>query len=75
MTERYRYRHPLIEGLFQSLPPDGQPMAVDEAVDWLQAAAYNLRFAYKFQGRIKVSVEGQNGSGPIPIRGSPERAE
>jgi hypothetical protein len=51
-------RHPLIEGLFQSLPPDGQTMTLEEAVDWLQAAVYNLRFAYKFQGRIKVSVEG-----------------
>jgi hypothetical protein len=59
-------RHPLMEGLFQSLPPDGERWTVEEAADWLQAAAYNLRFAYKFQGRIKVTVEGQ---GDIPIRG------
>jgi hypothetical protein len=62
-------RHPLIEGLFQSLPPDGDPMTTEEAADWLQAAAYNLRFAYKFSGRIKVAIEDQ-GSSPIPIRNS-----
>jgi hypothetical protein len=60
-------RHPLIEGLFQSLPPDGHTMTTEEAADWLQAAAYNLRFAYKFQGRIKVSVESDNSLS----RGSP----
>jgi hypothetical protein len=42
-------------------------MTTEEAVDWLQAAAYNLRFAYKFQGRIKVAVEGRDTS-DIPIR-------
>lgn len=52
-------RHPLMEGLFQSLPPDGEPWPIEEAADWLQAAAYNLRFAYKFKGRIKVEIEGQ----------------
>jgi hypothetical protein len=51
-----------MEGLFQSLPPDGSPWTVEEAADWLQAAAYNLRFAYKFQGRIKVEIEGKRGS-------------
>jgi hypothetical protein len=58
-----------MEGLFQSLPPDGHPMTLEEAADWLQAAACNLRFAYKFQGRIKVTIEDQ-GSSPIPIRNS-----
>jgi hypothetical protein len=44
-------------------------MTLEGAADWLQAAAYNLRFAYKFQGRIKVTIEDQ-GSSPIPIRNS-----
>src|ERR1700736_1366871 len=26
----------------------------DEAADWLHAAAYNLRFAYKLKGKIKI---------------------
>jgi hypothetical protein len=29
---------------------------VDEAADWLHAAAYNLRFAYKLKGKIKVEI-------------------
>lgn len=50
-------RHPLIEGLFQSLPTDGEVWTIEEAADWLQAAAYNLRFAYKIKGGfIKVEV-------------------
>jgi hypothetical protein len=49
-------RHPLIEGMFQSLPENGQPWTLDEAADWLHAAAYNLRFAYKLKGKIKVEV-------------------
>jgi hypothetical protein len=49
-------RHPLITGLFQSLPPDGAPWTIEEAADWLQAAAYNLRFAYKLKGSIKVEI-------------------
>jgi hypothetical protein len=53
-------------GVVSSLPADGETMTTEEAADWLQAAAYNLQFAYKFQGRIKVTVEGQ---GEIPIRG------
>lgn len=47
-------RHPLIVGLFQSLPPDGAPWTLEDLVDWLQAAAYNLRFAYKLKGVIDV---------------------
>jgi hypothetical protein len=62
-------RHPLIEGLFQSLPKDGDPMTTEEAIDSLQAAAYNLGFAYKFQGCIKVTIEDQ-GSSSVPVRNS-----
>lgn len=50
-------RHPLVEGLFQSLPPDGETWTLDEAADWLQAAAYNLRMAYKFKGVITVTAK------------------
>jgi hypothetical protein len=50
-------RHPLIEGMFQSLPPNGQPWTLDEAADWLHAAAYNLRFAYKLKGKITIDIK------------------
>ena len=50
-------RHPLIEGMFQSLPANGQPWTLDEAADWLHAAAYNLRFAYKLKGKITVDIK------------------
>jgi hypothetical protein len=50
-------RHPLIEGMFQSLPPIGQLWTLDEAADWLHAAAYNLRFAYKLKGKITVDIK------------------
>jgi hypothetical protein len=56
-------RHPLIEGLFQSLPKEGEIWTVQDAAEWLEAAAVNLRIAYKFKGRIKVTVEGQGGDG------------
>ena len=49
-------RHPLIEGMFQSLPLSGQPWTLDEAADWLHAAAYNLRFAYKLKGKITIDI-------------------
>jgi hypothetical protein len=50
-------RHPLIEGMFQSLPANGQPWTLDEAADWLHAAAYNLRFAYKLKGKITIDIK------------------
>jgi hypothetical protein len=50
-------RHPLIEGMFQSLPENGQPWTLDEAADWLHAAAYNLRFAYKLKGKITIDIK------------------
>ena len=50
-------RHPLIEGMFQSLPPNGQPWTLDEVADWLHAAAYNLRFAYKLKGKITIDIK------------------
>ncbi len=36
---------------------------VQDAAEWLEAAAVNLRIAYKFKGRIRVTVEGQGGDG------------
>jgi hypothetical protein len=56
-------RHPLIEGMFQSLPPNGQTWTLDEAADWLHAAAYNLRFAYKLKGKIKIEIEVERQAG------------
>ena len=49
-------RHPLIAGLFKVLPPDGATWSLEEAEEWLQAAATNLRFAYKYKGTIKVEI-------------------
>jgi len=54
---RHPARHPLIEGMFQSLPENGQTWTLDEAADWLHAAAYNLRFAYKLKGKITVDIK------------------
>jgi hypothetical protein len=56
-------RHPLIEGMFQSLPPNGQSWTLEEAADWLHAAAYNLRFAYKLKGKITVDIKVEQPSG------------
>jgi hypothetical protein len=56
-------RHPLIEGMFQSLPLNGQTWTLDEAADWLHAAAYNLRFAYKLKGKIKIEIEVERQAG------------
>jgi hypothetical protein len=47
--------NPLIVALFESLPPDGTAWTSEGAVDWLQAAAANLRIAYKIQGNILVT--------------------
>jgi hypothetical protein len=43
--------------MFDSLPPNGQLWTLDEAADWLHAAAYNLRFANKLKGRITVDIK------------------
>jgi hypothetical protein len=56
-------RHPLIEGMFQSLPLNGQPWTLEEAADWLHAAAYNLRFAYKLKGKITIEIKVEQQSG------------
>ena len=56
-------RHPLIEGLFQSLPANGEEWTLEDAADWLHAAAYNLRFAYKLKGKIKIEIEIEPQSG------------
>lgn len=52
-------KHPLIRGLFQSLPKDGETWTIEDAADWLETAAANLRLAYKFKGRIRVEIAGQ----------------
>jgi hypothetical protein len=60
-------RHPLIEGMFQSLPPNGQSWTLEEAADWLHAAAYNLRFAYKLKGKITVDIKIEPPAGAVHI--------
>lgn len=52
-----KQRHPLIQGLVDSLPENGKTWTLDEAVDWLEAAAVNLRLVYKFKGSIDVSAK------------------
>lgn len=47
--------HPLVIGLFQSLPPDGTLWTLEDAVAWLEAAAVNLRLAYKFKGAVTIT--------------------
>lgn len=49
--------HPLIHGLVQALPKPGETWTLDDARDWLEAAAVNLRIAYKFKGSITVSAK------------------
>jgi hypothetical protein len=49
--------HPLIKGLIEVLPHDGKTWSVEDATEWLQTAAANFRYAYKFQGRIKVEID------------------
>ena len=36
---------------------NGKPWTLDEAADWLHAAAYNLRFAYKLKGKITIDIK------------------
>ncbi|THK35780.1 hypothetical protein EHS39_23335 [Ensifer sp. MPMI2T] len=47
----------MMVGLFESLPPDGTIWTTEAAVAWLQAAAANLRLAYKVPGTISVTGE------------------
>jgi hypothetical protein len=54
-------RHPLIEGLFQSLPSEADGWTAEEAVHWLQAAAFNFRYVYRFNETIKVQMENSHG--------------
>jgi hypothetical protein len=49
--------HPLIKGLIEVLPHDGKSWTLEDATEWLQTAASNFRYAYKFKGRIKVEIE------------------
>jgi hypothetical protein len=49
--------HPLIRGLVDSLPKNGETWELDDAVNWLEAAAVNLRLVYKFKGSITVSAK------------------
>jgi hypothetical protein len=39
------------------------PQTLDEAADWLHAAAYNLRFAYKLKGKITVDIKVEQPAG------------
>jgi hypothetical protein len=47
--------------LLEILPPDGEQCTVDEAAEWLQTATVNVRYAYKFHGKIKVEIDPGNG--------------
>jgi hypothetical protein len=53
------------EALSAGLPQNanGQPWTLDEAADWLHAAAYNLRFAYKLKGKIKIDIHVERQAG------------
>ena len=48
--------HPLIRGLVDSLPKSNEQWELDDAVNWLEAAAVNLRLVYKFKGSITVAA-------------------
>jgi hypothetical protein len=50
--------HPLIKGLIEVLPHDGDSWTAEDAAEWLQTAASNFRYAYKFKGHIKVEIVG-----------------
>jgi hypothetical protein len=50
-------RHQIIEGLFQTLPPKGDTWSLEEAVEWLEAAAANFRIVYKIKGTITVTAK------------------
>jgi hypothetical protein len=49
--------HPLIRGLIEVLPHNGKTWTATEATEWLQTAASNFRYAYRFNGKIKVELE------------------
>ena len=48
--------HPLIDGLFKTLPPAGKPWAIKDRAKWLQAAAFNFSLIYEGDGEVRVSV-------------------
>ncbi len=50
-------RHPLIEGLLQTLPPPHKEWSVDRRVAWLDAAA--KCFALIYQGDGTITIKGQ----------------
>ena len=49
--------HPFIEGLLDELPPAKSDWAVQDRVDWLDAAAKVFQLMYKGDGKIPVSVK------------------
>lgn len=57
-------QHPLIAGLFLSLPAKGDRWTLEEAADWLQAAASNFRLAFKLKGQITVTATRPNSPDP-----------
>jgi hypothetical protein len=50
-------RHQIIEGLFQTLPAKGNKWSLEEAAEWLEAAAANFRIVYKIKGTITVTAK------------------
>lgn len=58
--------HPLIEGLFQELPPVGSEFSEPQQADWLELAKVAFRVIYKSgrdftEARSKLSAEGGGG--------------
>lgn len=51
---RSRNRHPLIEGLLATLPPEDGPWAVEERVVWLKTAATGFDLIYGIEGTITI---------------------
>ena len=45
------------QSLFRACLTTGNHRTLEEVADWLHAAAYNLRFAYKLKGKITIDIK------------------
>lgn len=59
--------HPLIRGLVDSLPKSDEQWTLEDAVNWLEAAAVNLRLVYKFKGSITVTAREPSNPGGVKL--------
>jgi hypothetical protein len=50
-------RDPLLEGLFNEVPPRGTSWGAEDQVRWLETAAHVFALAFKRRERIKVELE------------------